>query len=447
MFTSLTDPNKLVDDSEFKKLSLKIDKALLKMAGKTEKGGNPFLFALCGTKPHYLANEIPGFHQAEFTSAATDGKVFFWNPEFLGRVPTKDLITVMNHETWHVVLRHVERSIGKEPKVWNIAIDYVVNSILERDHKLLRRPGSAWSISAFGPSISLGNFLKFLEGKIQLPPAADGKSGIFSDPNIYHKNVNEIYDEIIKRWEDNEADKPKEILDDRFDGDEAMDAHLPTESDDDDELQEELIRASKTAEIMEPGSTPEFIKTKLQKLSNPKFDFLDIIKMAIFNRVNNNGVKNNWKRPRRRWLALGHYLPSKFSFKPKWLCLLDTSGSMTDEDISFGISQLKSLGDDTDGFVVPCDVKVHWDAVQKIENSSDLKSTNVKGGGGTSMNSFFNEYQEKLGSEFDVIIVITDGFLLSPPAILAPPCQVVWGITRKSTDFIPKFGQVSILNR
>lgn len=439
MYTSLEDPDHCVGSDRLRKLSKKMDRALILMSRSMANGGNPFLFAFLGAKPHYLAREIPNFHLNEFRTAATDGKVFFWNPEFLERLKPEDVVTVMNHESMHVVLKHVERSVGKNPKVWNIAIDYVVNAHMEHDHKLMKRPGSPWKVSVFGPNITLSRFLSFLEGKSGLPTSSQSQgNGTFTDPSLYQTSVSEIYNEILKRWDD-ASDGVKKKLDDRFEGQEAMDSHIASEADED-QIQEELIRASKAAEAMEAGSTPGYVKEMIDHLVSPTFSFLDVIRFAIFNKDTQDGTRSNWKRPRRRYLSIDQFLPTRHDYKPKWLCLLDTSGSMTDEDIMFGVSQLQSLGDETDGILVPCDAKVHWDAAAEIKNASDLSHTEIKGRGGTTFVDFFKNYKEKVGDEFDVIIVITDGYIPKTPPQLAPPCDCIWAITRKP-DFNPPFGR------
>lgn len=438
MYTSLKDPDYCVDELTLRKLSGKMDKAMLLMSRGRAKGGNPFLFAFLGAKPHYLARKIPNFHLKEFNTAATNGKVFYWNPDFVNRLDPKDIAVVMEHESMHVVLKHVERSIGKHPRVWNIAIDYVVNAHMEHDHKLMKRTGSPWRVPVFGPNITLEKFLRFLEGKADLPKSNASGRGTFTDPSLFHKSVNEIYNEILKRW-DKSSDDTKKKLDEQFDGQESMDAHIATEADDD-QIQEEIIRASKAAEAMEAGSTPGYVKDMIGHLVSPTFSFLDMIRFAIFNKDTQDGPRNNWKRPRRRYLSFDQYLPTHHDFKPKWLCLLDTSGSMTDKDIMFGVSQLQSLGDETDGIVVPCDAKVHWDSAIEVKNAQDLKHTEVKGRGGTIFTEFFRDYKEKLGDEFDVIIVITDGLIPRTPSNLAPECDCIWGITRDK-EFHPPFGR------
>ena len=439
MYTSLEDPDNCVDKIQLHNLSKKMDKALLLMSRSRKNGGNPFLFAFIGARPHYLARQIPNFYLKAFRTAATDGKVFFWNPEFLERLEPADVVTVMNHESMHVVLKHVERSVGKHPQVWNIAIDFVVNAHIEHDHKQLGRPGSPWRVGAFGPNITLERLLLFLEGKAELPYSSTSKGGgTFTDPSLYKTSVTDIYNEILKRW-DNAPDYVLQKLDQKFEGQKSMDTHISSEVDND-ELEQELVKASKAAEAIESGSTPSYIKGLIDHLVSPTFSFIDVIRFAIFNKTNEDGHKSNWKRPRRRFLSIDQYLPTRRNFNPKWLCLLDTSGSMIDEDIMFGVSQLQSLGNETYGIIVPCDAAVHWDAAIEVKRASDLQHTEVKGRGGTVFTEFFSDYREKFGDEFDIIIIITDGLIPKMPKYVAPQCDCIWAITRKK-DFVPPFGR------
>jgi len=126
--------------------------------------------------------------------------------------------------------------------------------------------------------------------------------------------------------------------------------------------------------------------------------------------------------------------------------MLDTSGSMGEDDLVYGISQLKVLGNHSEGFVVPVDGAPHWEGVTPIKKMDDLKRTKVVGRGGTVFDDFFREFPEKLGSDFDVVVIITDGYCGQVPIELRPPCDVVWVVTRGDhKDFKQLFGRVAPL--
>ncbi len=438
LFSRLRDPRQCVTDQEFTRLSKKISKAMIGMAAYTENGGNPFLFSLIGTKPHELAFALPKMKQCEFTSCASDGKKFYWHPDFLGKLDNVQLKVCMAHEAWHIALDHIGRSAGKEPAVWNIAIDYIVNSIIEDDWRKVsdeqQSRHTPWG-GILGNPMSLQQFLNFLQGGELLPT----RQVIFADPLMLHKTPEWIYQQILELW--HKSPRSKQFgPDSKNSALDSLDTHIESDLGKDD-LDEELTNASKHAENLEPGSTPQFIEDYLKNLYSPSLDLLDMVRSSCFFKRNNDGMKNNWKRPRRRGLALGQYMPRRYTHDVKWLCLIDSSGSMTVEHISRGLSQLQSLGDGSIGHVVCCDAKVHWKSLIEIDDISDLKDIKIVGRGGTTLDHFFKELPKKLGFEYDTIIVITDGKFVPPAIWLEPLCPVIWVIVTKH-KFIPNFGKV-----
>ncbi|MEG2618796.1 MAG: VWA-like domain-containing protein [Bacilli bacterium] len=69
----------------------------------------------------------------EILSAGTDGKVIYYNSDFLNGLNEEEQTFVFAHEVCHIAFNHILRSDGKDPQVWNIATDAVINAFLERD--------------------------------------------------------------------------------------------------------------------------------------------------------------------------------------------------------------------------------------------------------------------------------------------------------------------------
>mgnify|MGYP003333348905 FL=1 len=63
-------------------------------------------------------------------TAAIDGRRFYYNTKFVSQLNTKQLEFLFGHETLHVVFDHFTRRIDRDPKIWNIANDFVVNDTL-----------------------------------------------------------------------------------------------------------------------------------------------------------------------------------------------------------------------------------------------------------------------------------------------------------------------------
>lgn len=66
-------------------------------------------------------------------TAATDGKVIYYNPEFLNSISKEEQTFVFAHEVCHIAFNHILRSEGKDENLWNIATDAVINQFLKRD--------------------------------------------------------------------------------------------------------------------------------------------------------------------------------------------------------------------------------------------------------------------------------------------------------------------------
>ena len=69
----------------------------------------------------------------DISTAATDGKVIYYNPEFLEKLSVPEQTFVFVHEVCHIAFDHILRSEGKEETAWNIATDAVINSFLKKD--------------------------------------------------------------------------------------------------------------------------------------------------------------------------------------------------------------------------------------------------------------------------------------------------------------------------
>lgn len=78
----------------------------------------------------YMAN-VSFFWTYEIETACAGHGFIFFNPDFYKSIPKQTRKTVIAHEVWHLILKHVERGEKFEPKYYNIAADHVINLSLE----------------------------------------------------------------------------------------------------------------------------------------------------------------------------------------------------------------------------------------------------------------------------------------------------------------------------
>ena len=66
-------------------------------------------------------------------TAATDGKHLFYTTQFFNALSNKEIEFVIAHEILHCVFDHIIRREDRNPMLYNIACDYIVNNTLVRD--------------------------------------------------------------------------------------------------------------------------------------------------------------------------------------------------------------------------------------------------------------------------------------------------------------------------
>lgn len=496
----LTDPDKLVDHDKFDRLEKKLSACMTKMFRKPENGGNPFLFALSASKPHKLVSaeffgvkkdmKMPDGSPMHGT-AATNGKEYYWDPDFLDRLDTDDVPKVMYHEALHVIFFHCFRLIAANRRIANWAFDYVVNASIEVNHQHHNIPGQCWG-GSLGEPISFNALLDYIDAVTD--EGFGDKPRIFADVTLHGRSPESIYAEIMNHMDksprkckkcgalsiDPKTKKPKDpgpcdpILRGQFsckhngmccpecgcpidtsgagygDGLPAgIDSHIGSELSKT-EVMTETQRAAERMKSMR-GTVPSDIAEALGELMNPTLSATDIIRSVCMKKVQDSGMLNDWKRFRRRFInptkgRMRQYLPKRYTHRARWLAMLDTSGSMSQDDLIYGVSQLQSLTG-TDGMIVSCDASVHWESLTPVKNKQDLTRTKVVGRGGTVFDDFFKEFPNKVGSDFDCIVILTDGDCGTIPMELQPRCDVVWIITRGGRDFKPSFGRVAPLRK
>lgn len=69
----------------------------------------------------------------DIPTAGTDGETIYYNPEYLESLSVEEQTFVFAHEVCHIAFNHILRSEGKDPELWNIATDGVINQFLKRD--------------------------------------------------------------------------------------------------------------------------------------------------------------------------------------------------------------------------------------------------------------------------------------------------------------------------
>lgn len=506
----------------------------------TGMGGDPLIFGLMYPVEHICTLNIP--------TAATDGKRYYWNPKFVLKQSKIGLRIICGHEAWHAIYMHPQRRGSRFPKLWNIAVDYIVNGTVMDDFKARKMNAAEMFTKHLGKFMTLEQYANFLKNPfetqkgfedvdphaenagdptIELPAANEDREltaeeqkelesrekkvkFYYADPDLTDemKRPEAIYDYLYsllpkcpkcgsvgmykmpkskknkkdKNQQDKQQSKDKQDQSDpegqshdHSDGqscncpnhdqnqgsgqgqgqgccDECgdgvdifglggtVDDHMDT-SESEEKLAKRISDAMEAAKKM-AGHIPAALEDELGKLTAPKVTWQDIIRTRLLKARAGNG-RNDWTRFRSRPMFTGLLIPKRRNYFAHFGCLLDTSGSMSKDDMAFGLSQLCALDERSEGTIVPADAEIYWDKATKIKKAvpEEIAKTKIYGRGGTKYAEFFLNYEEKIG-KCDFLIVITDGFLLDTDVaeMKHPGVDVIWLITSGSA-FNPPFGR------
>ncbi len=69
----------------------------------------------------------------DISTVGTDGETIYYNPEYLEGLSVEEQTFIFAHEVCHIAFNHILRSEGKNPELWSIATDGVINQFLKRD--------------------------------------------------------------------------------------------------------------------------------------------------------------------------------------------------------------------------------------------------------------------------------------------------------------------------
>jgi len=454
----------------------------------TGLGGDPFYCSLLNTIEHTATLNIP--------TAATNGSRFFWNPKFILKLTPIGVRIVSCHEALHSQFMHPNRVGGRKPKLWNIAVDFIVHKIIIEDlaARTVPNPLQATYGSVFGRegaaklfkqhlgdymtisdysdlilnSKSVKDFPKEIRNQIDellkqgeflassledkqltddqkksLERQENKKMRPVMDPNMTEEfgTPEKLYNHLLNLYHIAEKKFGKDIADGIFSLGDTLDDHFDCEVSEKD-IAKRIYNASEIAK-KSGGKTPAGLDDEIDQLLAPVLRWQDKIKSTI-QTIREGDEKNNWSTFKSKKMIYGVYEPRRFSNITKFHALCDTSGSMTIDDITFAVSQLAAFRETSVGNLVPADSEVYWENTLKLEDctTAELSKFKVKGRGGTVFRDFFENYKKELG-DADFLVILTDGYLTQADYVdIAPKIPVYWIITSENTDFEPPFGKV-----
>ena len=322
-------------------------------------------------------------------TAATDGRHLYYNTQFFNAMNNKEIEFVIAHEILHCVFDHLTRREDRDPKLYNIAADYIVNNMLVRDR--------------------IG----------QKPTLVD----CFQDFKYEGWSSEAVYDDLFKNAKKINIDELGDLLDEHLDwgddgdgdGDGDKDSKgkgRPRYSKEElqkirDEIKEAMIQASQAAGA---GNTPAGVQRLIKELTEPKMNWRQLLRQQIQSTIKSDYT---FARPNRKGWHMGAVLPGmQFDETIDIAVSIDMSGSIGNDQAKDFLSEVKGIMDEYKDYRIKLwcfDTRVYNEQDFTADGGNELMDYQIHGGGGTDFDCNW-EYMKRHDIQPKKFIMFTDGY-------------------------------------
>ena len=306
----------------------------------------------------------------DINTAAISATTLYWNPDFFMSLDQDSRVTVLAHELQHNARCHGARMGSRDPEIWNIAGDHVINLDLKAH----------------------GYFM-------------DGFPYIMNDRYVGW-STEDVYDDLVKKG----AKKPCPVL-----GTDIM----PCDSVQAATMVASAVSAATVARMSgKPGDIPGETVLVIDEFLNPKLPW-EVLLANFFNELTNE--EYTYQRPNRRYDD--PLLPGRSGRNglEHLIYYLDISGSITDQNILRFNSEVKCVKEQFEPellTLVTFDTEIQDEVT--FEKDEPFEKIVVTGRGGTDLEDVF---KHALTHQPTAIIIFTDMEVDIPPD---PGIPIIW---------------------
>ena len=325
------------------------------------------------------------------STAATDGRTFYYNSRFIMMLKTKEVEFLFGHEVLHVVYDHMDRRGSRDPQMWNIADDYAVNADLKR-HKV-------------------GQFITTVpclyEQKYDGKPAEE----IYDDlmKNVQKIDINSLIDQMIDDHMDSDGDSDSDGDGDKEGKNKSKRPSMSPEERERirQEVKQAIISAAQSAEA---GTLPKGVERLVKQATNPIMPWRELLQVNLTSAIRND---YSWTRPSRRSWHMDAIMPGMTPGEESDVTIaIDMSGSISNSQAQMFLGEIGGMMDSFDGYKVHVfcfDTDTYNPKDFDNENMESIEEYEPMGGGGTDFDCIFTYLKENAISP-KRLVVFTDGY-------------------------------------
>jgi predicted metal-dependent peptidase len=308
-------------------------------------------------------------------SAATDGNTLFFSEDFISELSEEECIFLVGHEVLHCALGHLWRKGMRDKKKWNLAIDYAANDLLLK--------------AGFTPP----------------------KCGLM-DNRYENMSAEAIYEMLPSHPPNKSYDyhlEQGELLPEGM-------ADLPAT----DESTWNLRAKSVIDVLKSQGKDPLGVLREIEIHSKSVLDWKSFLSSFFVSMARDDYT---WLPPNKKYIGMGFFLPVIRSEKLELAVAVDTSGSISKEDLETFISEIFAITATmpVEITLIACDASVH--EMMTFQPYEIPRFPGISGNGGTDFRPVFKRIaQEQLYPA--CLIYFTDGYGTFP--VTEPEYPVIW---------------------
>ncbi len=328
-------------------------------------------------------------------TAATDGRDIFINPRFWQSLTPTERLGLLAHEVLHAALLHIPRRGNRDPLLWNMAADIVVNGII------------------------------LAEDGFALP------KGHVREQRLEHLSVEEIYHKL------KEQPYLQKMLHFVF-ADLLEPADEVLSPDKYAELAQhwaQALQEGKTLlDILGHGALPAGLQREMTHLSPSQLDWRAYLWRFLVQ------TPTDFQGFDRRFIGQGLYLDALNGEKVRIFIAVDTSGSIGTKEITQFLGEVEAIL----GAYPHLEATLYYadvDCYGPYQLSVGTELPQPKGGGGTTFQPFFHTVEATLDDTNNgVYVYLTDGYGTFPTN--PPSLPVLWVLSAGgiNVDKVP-FGE------
>jgi len=412
----------------------------------------------------------------------TDGRVIGFNPTHVEDLPFDDLKETLKHEVMHCAAGHPWRRGGRDPKQWNVAGDFAVNSVLAQAGD---RIPDGWLLDPRYDGLSAESIYPRLHSQDSPesepdpqpddnpsgsddggPSGSEGAAADDSSPTADETDSAQTDDSAADNGSSDGqtsaagtgSASPDQVQDgannsstgsgtagtgsateqdpgagdygpgairDPEPGSEHADAPSPTELED--EWACAVAQAVQTAKSQ--GKLPGHLKRFAEQVLAPRVDWRAELRRFM---QENSRSDYSWTRPNPRYLSQGLYLPALHTEGMGPLVLVaDTSLSIGEDELAAFWAEMVDAVDECEPettWVLGADAAVR--TVHRIDRGEPLEPIELGGGGGTDFRPAF-AWVDSESIEPAAMIYLTDMWGTFPEE--EPDYPVLWVATSDRT--------------